>query len=143
MLCDCSGVAPLPLLLHRPSALCQLFQVLPPTSCLHLLGIPVPTACPVIKQQLLRARDRPVSTKTTGPSPWVLAPALPSCHPAAGSLVSFPSPAPHLGITASSPTLLPQHQGLHRQSIAPYTPAWWEMAESTRPIPFWQLAFQT
>lgn len=31
--CDCSGVALLPLLLHRPSGLCQLSQVFPPTSC--------------------------------------------------------------------------------------------------------------
>lgn len=76
MLCDCSGMAPLPLLLHRPSGLCQLFQVLPPTSCLHLLGIPVPAACPVIKYQLLRARDRSISTKTMGP-PWVPAPIPP------------------------------------------------------------------
>ena len=54
--CDCGGVGLLPLLLHRPSGLCQLFQVFPPTSCLHLLGIPVPAACPAIKQHVLRAR---------------------------------------------------------------------------------------
>lgn len=63
-----------------------------------------------------------------------------SCHSAAGPLAFFPSPSPHLGVTAFSPTLLPQHQGLHRQSIAPQTPLW-EMDKSTRPIPFWSLAF--
>lgn len=28
-----------------PPSLCQCFQVFPPTSCLHLLGIPAPAAC--------------------------------------------------------------------------------------------------
>lgn len=43
--CDHSGVAPL--LSHRPSGLAQPFQVFPPTSHLHLLGIPAPAVCPV------------------------------------------------------------------------------------------------
>lgn len=42
--CDRGGVAQL--LSHRPSGLAQPFQVFTPTSHLHLLGIPVPAACP-------------------------------------------------------------------------------------------------
>lgn len=54
-LARCHRGAAAPLLWHSPSAVCQLSQVLPPTSCLHLLGISVPMACPAVNQHELRA----------------------------------------------------------------------------------------
>lgn len=114
---DCGGVVPLPLLLHRPFGLCQLFQVFPPTSCLHLLGIPVPAACPAIKQHMLRAGCQGLAMpplRRWDPLPGSQHQFLPaSSHPAAGSHSPFPSPAPHLGVTPSSPTPLPRVQGLY------------------------------
>lgn len=140
---DCSGVALLPLLLHRPSSLCQLFQVFPPTSCLHLLGIPVPAACLAIKQHVLRAGCQGPAVPPwrrwdplLGSQHWFLPP---SSHPASRivHLLPFPSPSPgHHPIQSHTASMGPGALLVtvsalarkHGQSTAPRATAWWEMA---------------